>query len=371
MKKLITIIAVVLLLTGCTKKNELEKFSAKSTEVGFDTVLEFIAFAPNQKKFDEYFDMVKKDYIHYNELFDKYNDYEGVNNIKTINDNAGIEAVEVDPLIIEMLVQARDYTEISKGYFDVTYGAVLEIWHDYREEGELLNAEGKPGNVPSREMLEEANQYTGWEFVEIDTVKNTVYLTHERTKLDVGAIAKGYATELAAQNLEKAGVEHAIVSGGGNIRTINGKPDGSAWAIGIEEPSLVTKGESVDILNLQGSMSVVTSGDYQRYYLGPNDQTISHLINPFTLDSRSDFRSVTIVTPDSTMADALSTAAYMMSYEEALEFVDNFNTKYPDKKIDIFWIADNRDDWTEYKEFQFNMTDNLKQFSKSYNEKKD
>src|SRR5699024_5038747 len=172
-----------------------------------------------------------------------------------------------------------------------------------------------PGRVPTQAELEEAAKHVGWDLVEIDEENNTVYITDEKASLDVGGLAKGLATELVAVYLEEEGLEHGIVSGGGNIRTINQKPDGP-WKIGIQEPSAAKDAPSLDILSIDKSYSVVTSGDYQRTYFGPDEKPYSHLINPKTLYPQTSFRSVTIVMESSTLADIFSTSMYMMDYDE-------------------------------------------------------
>ncbi len=370
MKKLLLAL-LAMTLTGCANapKDTLQRFSARTTEVGFDTVITFMAYAENESEFNEYFDVVKNEYTYYNNLFDRYNDYDGINNIKTINDNAGIKPVVVEKPIMDMIVLAKKYTEITEGYFDISLGAVLDIWHEYREEGELLNAEGKDGRVPDIALLQEAKQYTGMEYVEINEADSTIYLTHPRARLDVGAIGKGYATELIAQKIESLGIKHAIISGGGNIRTINTKPDNQAWAIGIEKPSLVVKNESLDIFSIPHSTSIVTSGDYQRYYFGPDEVKYSHLINKDTLMPADTYSSLSIVTKDSGMADALSTAIYMMPYEKGLTFIEQFNTKYPESHISAVWIDEDKNDkWIEKDEFYYTMTKDLESYSKNLSE---
>lgn len=366
MKKLmIILISLLVILGGCSSNKPEDKiYTGRSTESGFDTTITFLASTATEKEFEKYFEVVKSEYVRYNALFDKYNDYEGVNNIKTINDNAGIKPIEVDPLIIEMLLKAKEYTEISDGYFDVTFGAVLEIWHDYREEGIELNADGLPGKVPSMDILEDAAQYTGWQFVDIDETNNTVYINHERAKLDVGAIAKGYATELVALTLEEQGLKNAVVSGGGNIRSIGSKLSGAPWRIGVEKPADILTNDNIEIFSFTENISMVTSGDYQRYYLGENKERLSHLINPKTLMPDAHYRSVTIVTPSSTEADALSTAVYMMTYDEAMDFVKRYNELYPDRAFDILWIGEDIEGWDVVDGFSLKYTDNLKTYLK-------
>ena len=365
MKKIL--IVLLLTLTACTStptpKDVVKK--ANSSESGFDTVIQFLSTETSQKKFDKQFEIVKDEFKHYNQYFDKYNDYEGINNIKTINDQAGIAPVKVDPMIIEMLEMAKSYTEITKGYFDVSFGAVLQVWHDYRDEGESLNAQGKPGRTPDMAILKEAEQYTGWQFVEINKEESTVYLNHKRAKLDVGAIAKGLATEWVALTLEEQGEAHAVISGGGNIRTIGNKGSGASWSIGVQEPKEIIFPSDLVAFQFPDSISIVTSGDYQRNYLAEDGIKHSHLINPKTLMPKSDFRSVTIFTPHSGEADILSTALYMMTYEEGTAFQKEYNEKYPERAFEVFWVSETETTWEESKGFHINMTEGLRSKAKA------
>lgn len=369
MKKILMIIAVMLTITACSSKNsQLKKYNATSITSGFDTKMELIAYAKSEKEFNKYFETLKDTFWMYHQLFDKYNEHEGINNIYTINKNAGIAPVEVDPIIIELLLESKKFTDLSP-FFDITYGSVFKVWHNYRDEGEELNSAGEPGNIPSIEELEEARKYTGWDKVIIDEEKNTVYITNPKTELDVGAIAKGYATEMVARKLEEDGLQHGIISGGGNIRTINTKPNNEPWNIGISEPNLSLESPSVDIFTIKQSTSIVTSGDYQRTYYAKDGKYYSHLINTKTLFPETLYRSTSIITKDSTMADALSTTLYMMTKEEADIFIKDFNTKFPEYKIEVFWIVDENPYWYQGT-YDYTMTEGLKELSKNLNSEK-
>lgn len=368
MKKIIYTLIALVFLTACSNRseNKLTLYNKSTITAGFDTTITIMGYTKDEETFDEYFQLAHDTFSKYNELFDIYNTYPGVNNLMSVNENAGIEPVAVDPLIIDMLKMAKEYTEISP-YFNVTYGAVFNIWHDYREEGIELNTKGEPGRVPTLEELKEAEKYTGWDKVVIDDVNNTVYLKEKGVRLDVGAIAKGLATELVAQKLETEGLEHGIISGGGNIRTINNKPDGP-WKIGVQEPSPEISAPSIDIFSLEESMSVVTSGDYQRTYYGPDNVMYSHLINPKTLFPQNSFRSVTVVMENSALADIFSTSMYMMEFDEANTFIEEYNIKYPEDKLEVFWVMDENEDWYQYDKYDYTMTEGLKPLSHNLNE---
>lgn len=350
-KRLLTTLALILLisLVGCNK-NTLTLYRETTFDVGFNTPFSLMLYTHSQEEFDEHFENMKTQVRRYNELFDIYSDYAGVNNIKTINDNAGKEAVEVDPIIIELLKESKEWTKKTDYLFDPTLGAVLKIWHEAREEGMELNREGKFGPSPSMEELEDAKQYTGWDFVEIDETNNTVYLTHERASLDVGAIAKGWTVEKVADTFEENGIEHGIVNGGGNIRLIGSKYNEGPWSVGITNPDSLDD-ESILSLLYEESMSVVTSGDYERFFIDDKGQQQHHLVSPLTLEPTRLSRSVTITIPDSGLADVLSTAFSMLDLEDSekleqsldidnlgIVFVkaekDNSNHNYHYKEVD-------------------------------------
>lgn len=338
MKKYTILLATLLLLSGCGAKQEtLTKYSADTLSAGFDTFITLVGYTKDQASFDVYFEQLKEEFTYYNALFDKYNTYEDYNSIKAINDNAGKQAVEVEPAVIEMIELAQEYNEITNGQFDITFGPVLEIWHQYRDAGTIANENGETPKLPSITILEEAAACTGFDLIEVDKEASTVYLTKECASLDVGAIAKGFATEKVAQSLEAAGLTTGIINAGGNVRLIGEKPDASAWTIGVQIPDPTTGG-SLGNLKFNESYSMVTSGDYQRYF-EYEGKKMHHIIDPSTLYPSTYSRSVTVVTPDSGIADALSTTLYTMSYEDGLALIETLRTQY-NLEVGAVWVFD-------------------------------
>lgn len=355
MKKSLILLMSALLISGCTTKTEPVKeqsrFNNQTLDAGFDTVISLIAYADDQEQFNEYFDLVRTEFKRYNALFDKYNDYEGVNNIKTINDNAGIQPVKVDADIIEMLELSKQFSEISNNKFDITMGPVLEIWHEYREAGIDLNTEGQDAPVPSMEELETAKACVGWNNVEINEEESTVYLTQECASLDVGSVAKGFTAEKVSQELEAKGVTSGILNAGGNVRVIGVKPDGSAWNAGIQVPDLNGINGTLGVLPLSGKQSLVTSGDYQRYYIS-NGELMHHIIDPDTLFPARHSRALSVITDNSGIADICSTLLYTMDYESANEMVQKIrNLGY---SLSVVWVYNSDDEIPEgKKEFKY------------------
>ncbi len=347
MKKIIILFLFgFILLSGCqpnddpNENGDLRRFDQTTFDAGFDTIIRIIAYTETRAEFDQYFDQMQQDFLYLNNLFDKYNAYPGINNIHTINRQAGLSPVEVDPIIIDLIKMSKLWYDEGEQLLDISMGAVLNIWHDYRERGLEKNSQGQGGAVPSLAMLEQAKLCTGWDYVQIDEEAKTVFLTDACASLDVGATAKGYATEFVARRLEAAGLKHGVISAGGNVRTINTRANKDPWAIGVELPEMFTQ-RSADTLRIPFSVSIVTSGDYQRYYLGTDGKSYHHLINPNTLFPETYFHSVTAITKDSGIADALSTILFLMPYEQGLAYIEALQQEYPDELIGAFWIFAN------------------------------
>ena len=345
MKKLkIVLILLAMTLCGCTKSQEYELYAKQELNCGFDTLCALNAYTTSEEEFDSYFEMMVDEFAYYNSLFDIYNDYDGLNNIKTINDNAGIKPIEVDEAIIELIELSKEINELSDGAFDITDGALLKIWHEYRDEGKELNSEGYYGKTPSLEELEAADVHKGFDKIVIDKEASTVYITDKEVSLDVGGVAKGFACEKVAQKLSEAGLEYGAVNAGGNQRIINSKPDGSGFNVGIQNPraesiaGMITSSNVVVLPDLK-NVSVVTSGDYQNYYLALDNVRLAHIIDPSTLYPATHYTSVSIVTQNSGLADCLSTALFVLDYEDGLKLIDKINETL-DEDLIVVWVSE-------------------------------
>lgn len=309
--------AAAVLMTGCAGKQEtLTAYDAQYLDY-FDTITSITIFAKNDAEFESYKTLAEETMEKYHELFDIYDTYDGVNNIKTINDNAGIAPVTVDPELIDLLEFSRKEYEETGGKVNVAMGSVLSIWHDYREAG-LENPD--EAEIPDMDLLLQAAEHTDFEQIEIDEQASTVYIPDEEMSLDVGAIAKGYATKCLAETLKDAGVTSALLSLGGNVETIGTKADGKPWRVGVQNPDTSAAQSYLHVVNLNDSC-LVTSGTYQRYY-EVDGVRYHHIINPDTLMPWNTYDSVSILCDDSGRADAFSTAVFNMEPEEGMAFVE-------------------------------------------------
>ncbi len=259
----------------------------------------------------------------YHRLFDIYYEYEGMNNIATVNRMAGISAVKVDGELIEFLEYAIEMHRLTDGNMNIAMGSVLSLWHKYREEGVA---------IPPEAELAEASKHTDIGCVVIDKEASTVYLSDPEMSLDVGALAKGYTAEKIAQSLKSRGITSYVLDLGGNLRIIGTKPDGSGWRTGVQNPDLASDERYVYYLNVSDT-SVVTSGDYQRYYT-VNGVKYHHIINKDTLMPADYFTSVTVVTENSGLADTLSTALFNMDYESGVEVLSSLGD------VSAIWVTE-------------------------------
>lgn len=262
----------------------------------------------------------------YHKLFDIYYAYSGINNLRTVNSYAGKEPVTVDRELIDFLLYAREMYDLTGGEVNIMMGSVLSIWHRYRED-----AEGNPNpKIPNEAELAEASLHTSIDALVIDETASTVYISDPKASIDVGALGKGYAAELAAKHLENKGVTSYVLNIGGNICTIGAKTDGTPWTTGITNPDKSSNESFVMRIKLSNT-SCVTSGDYERYYV-VGDEKYHHIIDKDTLMPAEFFSSITVLTQDSALADALSTALFCMSYEDGLKLVNSL------EGVEVLWV---------------------------------
>ncbi|MDD4699477.1 MAG: FAD:protein FMN transferase [Oscillospiraceae bacterium] len=311
----ISAIALLINLTGCNTNNK-KRYEAEFLSL-FDTMTQIVAYADTKEEFTRFSQYFYDELNKYHKLYDIYNTYGDINNIKTINDSAGKEPVKVDKKIIDLLLLAKEMYIKTNGKINVAYGSVLQIWHDYREKG---TDDPESAEVPPLIMLQEAAQFTDINKVIIDTEASTVFLEDAKMSLDVGSVGKGYATEQVCKMAEAEGYTDFLASVGGNIRAVGTKDEnGTLWNVGVRDPD----NEDDVLCNAHLSdASLVTSGNYERYY-SVEGKNYHHIIDPNTLMPSEYFTAVTIICPDSGIADCLSTAIFNMPFDEGKAFIES------------------------------------------------
>jgi len=326
MKRLFSVVmALLLCLTGCGGFRQ-TRYRAQFLTL-FDTVTEIVGYSPSKALFTGQVEQIHEELQQYHQLYDIYREYEGVVNLKTLNDQAGKAPVTVDRRIINLLLFSKQMHAQTGGSVNIAFGSVLKLWKQYREQG---IEDPEQAALPPAEALKEAALHTNIEDIVIDAQNSTVFFKDPALQLDVGAIAKGYAVEAVCKSAEARGTDHMLVSVGGNVRAIGRKSLWEPFLVSLKNPDEDVQKEIPISVSLSGD-ALVSSGDYLRYYTVDGVQ-YHHIIDTKTLMPAGYYRSVSILCPDSGLADALSTAAYLLEWEQSKALVQQF----PD--VQALWI---------------------------------
>jgi len=295
-------ILLVCLLASCAKK-QIEPQSQSFFMLG--TVCKITIYdKPTDEVFSASFARLK-------EIEDRMSLRNQKSEISEVNRYAGIQPVIVSEDTFVVIRKALEIAALSNGAFDPTVGPLVQAW----------DIGGDNPRKPPQEELEALLPLIGYERVIIDEKTSSVFLKDEGMVLDLGGIAKGYAADEVARILHEHGVEHAIVNLGGNVLTLGNKTDGKPWKIGVQDPNAL-RGEYVMILSLT-DQALVTSGPYERF-LELNGEVYHHILDTKTgYPVKSDYTSVSIVTKNSLLADALSTSLYALGYEDGMALINN------------------------------------------------
>ncbi len=259
------------------------------------------------------------------ELNDIFNNYSDSSEISLVNREAAASPVAVSQDFYVVLKTALDFARLTGGAFDPTVGPLVKLW-----------GFGKSPRVPSQEEIEAAQKLVGWQCVVLQESAQTedapgqpkgftdqnpaagpyVRFTKKGVRLDLGAIAKGYAADCLVDILRERGVKRASLSLGGNVYVYGKKPGGALWSVAIRDPS--KPGQNAFMLKTRDA-TVVTSGAYERFF-EQDGRRYGHILDPATgFPAQSGLESVTIVSHNSMVADALSTSLFVLGMEKIPE----------------------------------------------------
>lgn len=312
--------AICVFLCACGKNSTAENQALRkySGTIGaFDTVIDISAWCADQDEFDALYSCADELFTGYHRLFDIYETYPGTVNLKSINDAAGTEPLAVGGELLEFLHFAEDVCEMTGGNVNVAMGAVLRLWHDAREHS--IAFPDSPV-LPDDDALREAGRHCSIDALVIDDGHSTVLIADPLASLDVGAIAKGYATEKVARELTERGFDHVSLNAGGNVCLIGSKPSGS-WTVAVTNPDRTSSEPYLGTVSVSGC-AVVTSGIYQRFFTACG-RCYHHIIDRDTLYPEERYQAVTVICGDSAIADAYSTALFNMPADEGERLVES------------------------------------------------
>ncbi len=359
MKKYLSLLLAVLMLSalllgGCSSKTyTLRTYYYLDVLDTVSTIQVYLT--PQQEKNKDYETWIHEKLLSYHRLFDAYNRYEGLNNVCTINENAGVAPVSVDDELFSLVKFCVDNMDETKGVNNIAFGSVTQIWKDFMsavqaEEAAAAAQNGESNDsipttpFPSQEEITEAAKHTDINDLVLDEEAQTIYLADPDMRMDVGAVAKGYITERLADDLAEAGIESALIDLGGNIKILGKRLAGDGrdyYTSAIRNPRYDPNSEDPEersqylgdiVIHLNDQDTMVTSGNYERY-VDIGGVRYSHLIDPATLWPSQHMRSVTILAQDSGLADYLSTALFMVDVETGEEILSHY------EGVEACWVT--------------------------------
>ncbi|WP_455538637.1 FAD:protein FMN transferase [Terrisporobacter sp.] len=261
--------------------------------------------------------------------------------ISKINNNAGINYVKVSDDTYKVINEAIDFSILSNDTFDISIGPIIDLWGigtDYAK-------------VPINKEINNKLPLVNYKNILLDKENQSVKLAKKNMKIDLGGIAKGYAADKIYSYLKRENLESALINLGGNIYVLGTKENNQPFFIGIQDPTKV-RGNSIG--NIKASnKSIVTSGIYERY-LEVNNKIYHHMIDPHSgYPFNNSLSSVTIVSDNSMICDALSTTTFGLGIEKGMKLIDSIDG------ADAIFITKNKQIYlSKNLKDKFNLTDN-------------
>lgn len=280
---------------------------AQSMNHGMSTVMTHKAFG---KHAEESLRAVRDEAVRLEELLSRF--IPG-SEISRINRSAGMKCERLSGDTYEVLSRAIEFSRYCQGIFDVTIGPLVTLWNNGKDTC----------RPPEDSRIRQVLPLVDYTDLLLDPCKKTAGLQRIEQSIDLGGIGKGFAGDKFLEVFKKYGVSSAFTNIGGNVVALGTKPDGSPWRVGIQHPR--QENSLIGLVSVAGK-AVVTSGDYQRYFIGSNGKRHHHILDPSTgYPAESGLVSVTVVADSSTAADSLSTTLFVAGMEKGLEFLRRFS----------------------------------------------
>jgi FAD:protein FMN transferase len=226
-----------------------------------------------------------------------------------INENAGVAPVKVDKEVFDLIARSLRISQLTQGAFDITYGSL---------DKRFWNFDTKMTSLPDRETAKSSVQLIDYRNVILNEKEQSVFLKNKGMRIGFGGIGKGYAAEKAKELMQLNGVKNGIVNASGDLVTWGNQPNGKPWTVGIASPENVKKPFSY--MNIS-NMACATSGDYEKSVI-INGKRYAHTIDPKTGFPVSGIKSVTIITTNAELADALTTPIMVMGVKTGLNLIN-------------------------------------------------
>jgi FAD:protein FMN transferase len=288
----------LLVLWSCGQKNSPQLHKASRLLMG--TLVEVTVIGPAEKArttIQGVFDEIKR--------IEDLTSFHKPSALTRLNEEAGKGPVKIDPELLTLIAGGLKVARETDGVFDPTVGPLSLLWH----------FSGGDPRLPGETEISEALARVGWNRVGVDVEAGTVQLPERGMALDLGAIAKGYALDRAADVMRQSGVSGGLVNAGGDVAAVGEKEPGKPWRIGVRDPrnpkAIIAVTEVVD-------RAILTSGDYERFFMD-NGKRYHHILDPRTGYPVEGVQSVTLVAPRGT--SALSCAVFALGVKKGLNYI--------------------------------------------------
>jgi len=302
---ILTAVFIFYLLLNGVRDKKIARVESPNRIV-MNTIAKVIAIAPDKKTaqlcIDSAFEKIYK-------IEKLMNRYDANSQLSKVNQLAAKEPVKIDKDLFDILQRSVEYSKKTDGAFDITVAPLVDLWKRCVEAN----------SAPADEQLDYIKEAIGYDKLLLDVNNFSVQFAAEKMKLDMGAIAKGFAIDLAIEKMKSSGALGGLVDIGGDIGCFGTTEKKGKWVVGVQNPAK-TNEENIAKLSLV-DMAVATSGDYRRFYKIGN-QYFSHIFNPLTEKSVEGLSSVTVIAENAAAADALATAVSVLGEKKGLEVIE-------------------------------------------------
>lgn len=307
MKKILWIIIGIFLLSGCSPWNN--KINSYDKELYYmDTYITIKVYTNDEILAKKALNKAKSIFKEYHEQTDRYHHYDSIYNVYDLNRSMINEEVEIDPKLYAILKLSKKYYDQTDGMFNIALGNVIDVWKKYRdlEKG-----------IPTLKELQNSGPINIDDLV---LLKNNKVVRKSSISIDLGAIAKGYTTQVVGDYLKSVGLKKFIINAGGNV-LVGDHDEGGQYKVGLEKPD--HSGEIYKVLKVTNK-AVVTSGGYERYYIY-NKKRYHHIIDAKTLFPPNNKEAVSVICDDSALCDIYSTTLFIMPTESIMDYIKGKN----------------------------------------------
>lgn len=304
-KRLRAGLLMVLLLLCCTQVRA-EWFSETRAIMGTDVRVTLWHDRPEQAQ-----QAIRAVMAEMQRIDDTYSPYREHSDLARINAQAAHQSMPLSPEFVHLVKRSLHFSALSGGAFDITFASLG--WHyDYRA-----------GQQPDTDRQQALLPAINYRLLNLDEAQGQLRFGHPDMRIDLGAIAKGYAVDRSIDILQRLGIRHASVSAGGDSRLL-GDRMGRPWLIGIKNPRQSSADARDVVLTMPLSdLAISTSGDYERYFMDDQGQRVHHILNPRTGRPAEELISVTVLGPVATDTDAVSTAVFVLGVARGLALLNS------------------------------------------------